>query len=80
MQIIIDTTESDDHLKTAVEHALKELERRTGKEFQVIIKETGSSSQPKPSQPTKSVAAQRADEMQSMMNSVDLSILGNPKR
>lgn len=79
MQIIIDTTESDDHLKTAVEHALKELERRTGKEFQVIIKEK-SGSQPNHPQPTKSVAAQRADEMQSMMNSVDLSILGNPKR
>ncbi|MEK6940455.1 MAG: hypothetical protein AABW49_00970 [Nanoarchaeota archaeon] len=79
MQIIIDTTESDDHLKTAVEHALKELEKRTGKEFQVIIKEKGNSP-PKPAQPTKSIAAQRADEMQSMMNSVDLSILGNPKR
>lgn len=42
MQIIMNTEESDESLKLVVEQALKELERRTGQEFQVVVKAKGA--------------------------------------
>ena len=44
MQIIVDTNDSDDKLKLAVEQALTELEKRTGQQFQVVVKPKGASS------------------------------------
>ncbi len=89
MQIIVDTSAPDDHLKTAVEHALKELEKRTGQEFQVVVKAKGAPTQApaaryeapaQQSSPGGSVASQRAEQMKKLMGSVDLSIIGNPNK
>lgn len=94
MQIIVDTSDSDDRLKLAVEQALTELEKRTGQQFQVIMKQKdASSSASKPqgstihqSAPQQApvanagggVASARAKQMELQMGTVDLSIIGNP--
>lgn len=78
MQIILNTEESDESLKLVVEQALKELERRTGQEFQVVVKAKGAapSQAPRPA-PQQSYAPQPQPQPQAAQQTNNMSAQGS---